>query len=567
MLVFFLVVHVLCAFILRADPDEYQMLGAAFATLRGEVLFVDVWDNHGPAITWLLAGLLSLFGTESAGVILPLRAVFLAFSLATLAVLYHLARTEVFKDRVTAWLAVAGCVVSVPIAAKAMELRGDSPMNLLWVLVILLWVRAWRTGSPWMWFASGLILGSCFFFSVKTLILGFTIGLMFLMWFWMERRVRVIPVLLFGLGCAIPFITMLVILHLQGSLDAFLVDFFGKNLGREGPSGFARGFTRMRRSGRVWAYVTLFVLGYGWMVFRRPSAPPILRILWPAVFFLIFQYVFLLPTSWLQSLLPAMPLIALFFAWTVQDFLRDGRHFGPRASAVALFTLLLIMWMDVARLPKRVKDGGFLPGDIRHHAQLLAAIPPSEPVFSGFPMPYLRDHPLRVKSLVAVLRNLVNKDRLDLRVVETLAERDVRFVMYDSRVWDSPPATIKFLETHYLPLRHKHLMAAGKAVPAGADGTASAEIAIAGDYHWKTMGGTLRLNGEVAPNPVPLPDGTHEFSWEGTVPLVLCIAPPEDWSLRTGDFQGFMFLEEWKRSAEATWPMDEHDSRLQPMTP
>jgi hypothetical protein len=313
----------------------------------------------------------------------------------------------------------------------------------------------------------------------------------------------------------------------------------------------------MRRSGRVWAYVTVFVLGYGWMVFRRPSAPPILRILWPAVFFLIFQFVFLLPTSWLQSLLPAMPLIALFFAWTVQDFLRDGRHFGPRASAVALFTLLLIMWMDVARLPRRVKDGGFLPGDIRHHAQLLAAIPSTEPVFSGFPMPYLRDHPLRVKSLVAVLRNLVNKGRLDLRVVETLAERDVRYVMYDSRVWDSPPETLDFIEAHYLPLRQRHLMAAGKVVPAGADGTATVQIVVAGNYAWQGGQGTLRVNGEVSQNPVPLADGVHNLAWEGTEPLVLCIAPPGDWNPRIAAFEGFTLREEWRPSAEAIWPAEE----------
>jgi 4-amino-4-deoxy-L-arabinose transferase-like glycosyltransferase len=524
LLVVFLIVHFLSAFVLRADPDEYQMLGAAFATLRGEALFVDVWDNHGPAITWMLAAMLRLFGSNAATVILPIRGFFAAISLLTLFLVYIIAHRHVFRSKVTALLAVAVCVTTVPIAAKGYEIRGDNPMNILWVLSLLLWLRAARANSLVHFFLAGLALGACFFFSVKTLMLGLAVGLLFFTWWIMERRVRLMPVVVFGLGCAIPFALMLLILWQQGQLDAFLHDYLGKNLSRD-PANLGDGFRRMRRSGKVWMVATFLSLVYGLRIYWKPANTKTLRLLWPFTAFLLFQYLFMLPTHYLQSMLPIMPLTAIFFAWMVQDFLRDGTTFGPRAAVVALFVVLAMLWTDVARIPRKVKDGGLLPPEIRHHAAMLEAIPRGALVLSGQPFPYLRDHPLRIKSFVSVLRRQIRRGELDPEIPQNLAEQDVPFVVLEHRVLQMPQETLDFIAAHYIPVEPAPLMAAGMVVPR--DQSTPVEIVVAGKYHWNVD--ALAINGELATNPVHLPDGTYTLTWEGDEDLTLCVLPPDHW--------------------------------------
>ncbi len=60
------------------------------------------------------------------------------------------------------------------------------------------------------------------------------------------------------------------------------------------------------------------------------------------------------------------------------------------------------------------------------------------------------------------------------------------------------------------------------------------DIRVAGRYYWSVAqgGGSLQIDGNPAPNPVELTDGTYSLRWEGEGDLILSVAPPAQWAAR-----------------------------------
>lgn len=525
------------------NADELQMLSAATGTLRGQQLYTDTWDNHGPAVTWLLAGLLYLFEGRDYGVLVPLRLVFLGFFALTCGV-FVLWIKALRGRRELAPMALLCLLCSPFLTEKIFELRGDSVMMILWVTVLWMWTWAVRRQSLWLHFGAGVVLGLAFWFSIKTLILGFSVGLMFAGLMIARRRLDPLPILAFGVGTLVGPITLWWRLSSDGLFDDFWRLYVSKSFDRERP-GIFDGFNSMYEFapvGTALLVLALVVTGFSLRHRRTIRLPLELRLLWPAGMFLIFQFLFLIPTHHLQTLLPAIFPVSILMAWVILEAIPPFFHrrrdrwwsalLGPKSRHLALGLLF------AGLMYKSIETSLTLQQYIHFGNELLRAIPPTARAADAHGHPLFRENPLWIKSMVKTLVDRIraeHPEHLPFDFAKELADNDVEYLVYSRRLGRLGEETREQLRQRYIPLGPLRLMAAGTAFQTEntGDNDRDLHVHVSGLYHWGIDAGieNLRIDGQYPPNPVRLEDGVYKLSWKGSGRVVFCVAPPEYWSL------------------------------------
>ncbi len=519
------------------DEDEFQSMSLGILIAQGKLLYVDVWDNHGPLFSWVLAGLYSLFPWESHWVMLWGRILIFLCLLGTLAVTYRLAREIIPQPIYFPEVACLSLLLSELTAVAAVEVRSDNPMNLLWVSALLLWFRGWNSQRVRDFFWSGLLLGCAFWCSLKALVLGAAVGAMFLAGMVLQRRFLWKPVLAVGLGSVIAPLALLFVLDVQGNLGAFWNSYLLQNADRVRESFFIAFFIVLYWApvGGSLLYFSLFYAAR--RVFRREAVPEKILLLLSCSGFLLFQYCFLLPTHHEQSTLPFVVTGALIQAWVlllliphldVQRYAFIRWLWPERPNLPALVLVLVLSTGALHQWPwvRSVQRIQWADG-------LLDRIAPGELVFDGIGLPLFRPHPTHYVSWVNALRARLREGSLDVDVPAELDRKDVRYIIRDFRVDSMGSAVDEFIGSHYRPLNYKLLWAAGKVVRQDADlKRQKVDIRVSGRYYWSVAegGGSLQIDGNPAPNPVELKDGPHSLRWEGEGDLILSVAPPAQWA-------------------------------------
>lgn len=526
------------------NADELQMLSAATAMRRGQQLYVDTWDNHGPAVTWLLAGLLDIFGTEDYSVLIPLRLTFLGFFAITCGV-FLLWMRALGGRREMAPMALLCLLCSPFLTEKIFELRGDSVMMVLWVTSLWMWTAAERRESLWLHAGAGLVLGFCFWFSIKTLILGFSVGLMFVGLMMARHRIVMAPVLAFGAGSLVGPLTLWWRLHVEGLFDAFWRLYVSKSFDRERP-GIFDGFNLMYEFapvGTALLILSLIITGFALRHRRSVGMPIQLRLLWPAGVFLIIQFLFLIPTHHLQTLLPAIFPVSALMAWvlieTLPPFFHRRRDRWWSALIGPYSRWLSVALLFVGLFYKSLEPSLTLNQYVHFGNELLKAIPPHARAADAHGHPLFRENPLWIKSLVKTLVDRIREGKkpeeggLDFDFAAELAKHDVEYLVYSRRLGRLGEDTREQLRQRYIPLYPHRLMAAGSAFQSENVGTneRTLHIHVSGTYHWGIDPGIadLRLDGQPPPNPVELKDGHYKLSWRGAGRVVFCVAEPDYW--------------------------------------
>lgn len=527
---------------LGLDNDEYQMLSVAFAVVDGEVLYRDVWDNHGPAITWLLAAAMRQVDLENPDYIKSFR--WAAFGLLVVCgalLALWLRQWQAGRWRFTL-LALLLLLLNPVYILKGLEIRADNLLTLVHLVTLCLWWLAWRRQQPWLWLLAGVAVGFGFMCSVKTLFLGAAFGCMFLLWGRRDGwRCIVLPMVLFGVGSTVGLAVMFAGLAQQGIVSEYLQLNFGENVDRARPQ-FWNGVDSMFAVSPTFAILHFGVLVYtGWQWYRRGIPFETALAFVPAVF-LTLSYCFLLPTHNWQSLLTAIVFSAPVAAWAITD---AGQLLGsarwprlpaiPMPAAVAPALLVLVLAIDLVM--REPEDG--LYWQLVTEYQLQQAVPPGVAVLSGTGSPIARPMPGKIKNFVILLLRRMEADPAFYDPVRVIEDNDVQYLLVDRRFVGLGEETRALVADHYVPLRQSMLLAAGKVLPAGAEGgTQDVSIRVAGNYHWRVVDGAdaeLYIYGERAPNPVRMEDGTHQLEWT-TGTLILSVASPEHW----GNWREFM---------------------------
>lgn len=519
------------AFLVSVDWDEWQILIAANAVAKGSTLYLDVWDNHGPLLTWVLAGLIKLFDPASHEFIYFARGGMFLCQLATLLLAFFLVMRFVPGPRLTAILSVFFIGASPVFALKGVEIRGDNPMVVVWMLALVLWFWAWTREKLLLYFLSGLAVGACFFFSIKTLFLGVAAGTMFLVDMAQKRRLEWKPLLAFGLGSATSVAVLAVLLLARGSFADFWVSYIGQNADRPRPDS-DDGYKSLKGASADWMNSVFAALVYTTIQSLRRKAPRSIAILAPCGIFLIIQYLFLIPTHHLQSVLVAIPVVSVLMAWSLLDLIRIlplGILKRPGLWRRGLFIAAILAsiyafiehtdWEDLGYLNDEIEYADFLQGIIGKEAYL----------FDGLGVPLFNPRPTEYYSFVHTVRERLESGELELDIASTLDEKDVPYLLVDERVVDLPSAVREFATEHYLPMRWPPLWAAGKLLvhPEGS----TFNIRIPGTYYYSADEGevVLRIDGKTAANPVRLEEGVHTAEWKGGAAVGLCVLEPGVW--------------------------------------
>ncbi|MEM0927263.1 MAG: glycosyltransferase family 39 protein [Planctomycetota bacterium] len=149
------------AFMQPLDSDSTKLITAAWHLASGERLYVDIWDNHGPLPMALLAVVFkaALGSFDSYGWLYVLRAVAFAMMIGGAWVTARLAR-EVLPEERWAPLFAAGLFLSSSIIGiKGIEIRSDTPLNLIWIASLWLWFCARRRDGALDWVLAGSMIG------------------------------------------------------------------------------------------------------------------------------------------------------------------------------------------------------------------------------------------------------------------------------------------------------------------------------------------------------------------------------------------------------------------------
>jgi hypothetical protein len=452
-------------FVLRhgVDSDEPQHLHVIYGWLKGEIPYLDRFDNHTPLFAWFFMPLAGLLG-ETPDVVLWARIAEIPLSFGVLGLLYLLVSR--LHGRTVALWTVALTLALADWALKSVEFRPDVLWTVLFFLALLILTKdggaiGWRG-----YLLAGLVLGAAFAASIKTSFLVCGLGLGWATaWavspamraYFTPARIASSAVAAVAGFLVVPacFIGWFAV---KGALPAMTFALLEVN--QPEPAGW-----RM-----VWFFAGAPVAAILGARFARAGWLP------AAVFLSAAFYALLVagfsPSLKKQTYLPAYPLLVMagVAAWERQ-----------RPCGVALPAGLC-----VALTAHQILEGAPWRDGMRDQRELLQETlkltAPDDFLFDLKGETVFRRRPVHLAYVLATTRG-IESGRLEDEDPQRLSETGTAVVVADGTGF-SPPMR-KFMKDHYLPVGAGRLRVAGRVLkPSWENGiwVERANVAVAGEY-------------------------------------------------------------------------------------
>ena len=473
------------AFFREANVDEFQSLVNAFDVWRGQRLYIEFFDNHGPLMTWLAAPLFG-FWPDDHNMLYAVRLTMLITLSATSLAAFQVYRNWMFQTPHTTsimstpstsstnsylpWLAVLLFLASPPMVAKGIEIRPDNFANLLWVASCYALTRAFYSRRKIWYVIAGLLLGGITGFTLKIATLLLVLACIWVARIVRERTIRepIAGGFLAAAGFALPSAIIVTILVVSGSFEGFLNCYLRSNLTRSFTGPWAE-LRRLSTTYAAWFVTSLIALIWtAWRMVRR-------RATWPETFaffaaaILLFQYLFLMPTKYVQSLLtcqmPQAFLNALLLSSTFRHFnlfLASVKNKTVASSAIPKAMLLIPLsaciygaaWLFPLFTPKSDNDTT-LHEQIAMANKIAAAVRPHDKVFDPDGLTFLRPKPGPFHVFVSFLIDLHRDGLIDLNIPAMLAHENVNVVVVGRRLPRMGKSVMHPIRTDYLLTQNK----------------------------------------------------------------------------------------------------------------
>lgn len=509
------------SFNLKFDRDEWQTMVAAADMANGALLYRDVWDNHGPLLTVLLSWILPLLNTADQAILMTSgRLVTFAIFLPTLWFTHRLARYSGLNTG-PSLIAVIVLLSSQTLFEHGLEIRADVPLLLLWTLCLTLLFHGLLHQRRSSFFLAGIALGLGFFCSLKSLLLGLACGAAIFCEMFRSRRLYISWLMVFGAGAAISTALLILSLHLQGNLDAFLASYIGQNVDRI-PEAWYIGLQKAWDGEELFLLLLTIALVASWLR-RRDQDMPAPVLIHAVICLLLFVLYLRLPTHHAQSLLPLLPSAAIVISWWIGS-LPARINFLNTSFSSALTCLILVLISSI--------DHGWFkkaPYNDLQTARIRQEVLPGDAfLFDGIGIPLFQPRPFIYKSYVHTICDRIRHGTLELNIPEGLADKDVPYIGLDPRIISMGAEVESFIKMNYIPLRQGSLLAAGK-VFSPLDSMATWNVDIAGHYFivHDAPDSPVYIDGREVKDQVYLSDGNHTIKWTGTSLITLTLAPPE----------------------------------------
>lgn len=431
-----------------ADPDEFQTLVNAFDSARGLQLYTDFWDNHGPLTAWLFEPWF-LFNPGSHAVMFGLRAAMWLITIIIAALLYKIATVVTNDNRTVSTGGVLFLLASPPFLFKALEIRGDNIANALVVLAVLLTIVGVRTCRTWLFMVAGISLGLLALTTLKVLMF---VGVYFLLVTPLYITTRKWPSprqcsALFAGGivpivCAAPFV----------NIEAFYYCVVKANVAREYSDTSANQIVNVAKKAPVW-----FTLAFGSLLFScyqaiRLRAAAIEVGSAAAILLILVQFIFMLPTKNMQSLLPLFLPLSLIAGLNLSRLCKRLPAHGPGAGALlvtaaCVFLALIRDQADYCNFSNKE-----LPRQVSFADKVLSTTQAEDRIFDPTGIVFLKPKPGHFHVLVSFVRDYHNCGRIDLEIIRQLAASEVNSAVISDRALDLRPSDLAYLHRNYTPV-------------------------------------------------------------------------------------------------------------------
>jgi 4-amino-4-deoxy-L-arabinose transferase-like glycosyltransferase len=212
-----LAIRVPLLFVRYFDQDEFEFFHAAWNMSHGLLIYNDFFENHPPAIHYLLQIPIWITG-DTFTTLFFARIIMLLFVGAIVWLTYLLARR--FSSRLTAAIAVLMLCTMVLFLEKTLEIRPDVPLTFCWVASLWFVMRGFD-GKMAHFTYSGALLAIGLIFSPKIVFACLAISLTLCFLVWARPNLHWRCLLNFHLGLLITGLAFLLSLFLGGNLAEF----------------------------------------------------------------------------------------------------------------------------------------------------------------------------------------------------------------------------------------------------------------------------------------------------------------------------------------------------------
>lgn len=438
----------------RVNLDETEHLHVAWGWVHGLLPYRDIFDNHAPLFSLLMAPLIGALG-ERPDIVLFARCAMLPLVALTLAMTWLVGR-RLFSPSVALW-AVAITAVAPEFLRASVEYRTDQLWAASWMatLAVMLTGRMTCTRS----FATGLLLGLTFAVSLKTPLLfvplvgagvavaaivsrrGAGLGAR-----WLATRAAVA-------ATGMVLVPGLVMIYFSGRgvWEPFLYNTMGHNV--------VPGMGLWHKA----PYRVLLIPAaapFMWTIARRivDGASDLGTGVRRAVLFLTAAgYIVALEGCWplitREDVLPFAPMVALVATpWLLRFFaprMRDGRPLAPLARGLsylpALVVMLEMMWVLAAEPVWR--DG--VEPEVAFLREVLRLTRTGEPVMDLRGEAVFRLRPFYY-ALETVTLNRIKMGLMRDDIAERLVATRTPAAILDN--YELPERSRRFLNANYLPV-------------------------------------------------------------------------------------------------------------------
>jgi Dolichyl-phosphate-mannose-protein mannosyltransferase len=523
LVVFFL--RVMFAANYRIDSDETQHLHVVWAWTNGMIPYRDYFDNHSPLFHFLFAPLFALFGVRP-DIVVPMRLAMIPLAGSCVFFVGKIAST-VFSPRVGLWAAIFTAVCPRFFFVSA-EFRPDDLWVLVWLVTIFVAVGGRLTLCRS--FIVGLLLGTSFCVSMKTVLMAVSMGLatflVLILQVLAERRVlwilllRTLALMLVG-ALVLPALLVLYFASC-GALTQMYYCLITHNIPPVPPPPNIYLLHALR-----WLGLLIVPLAVAVFIYRRNgNDPDKKRVVW--IFLVTFLYYISLKSFWpiltSEDYLPSDPLFMALLAHAT--FNLPGawlNHFGKLALGTAL-ALTGLCWIVASESPFRNRTADKI-GMVANVLRLTSS--------SDYVMDAKGETIYRRRPFYYVLEGLTGMRIKAGLIKDVIPERLIATRTPVATIQRMPSGAAAFIRANYIPIAFrlsvlgKMLQQVGEFFPF--------DIVIPSEYAIVTEFGKFAgtLNGESFAGPRHLVPGHYEVrraSGSGRLAVILSTAVEKGYS-------------------------------------
>jgi hypothetical protein len=448
------------------NEDEIEHLHVGFMIKAGLTPYTDFFEHHLPMFHYCLSCIFPLF-ENILTFLFFVRWLMLIFVICIFYLTFLIA-TDIFSKE-TGWLALMFLSCHVMFFEKSVEIRPDVPQTFLWLLSLFFFLKALDNGKISYTSISGLLIGTAFIFTQKTIYVLAPVCTAQVLWiaidFIKKRSLDKIKSFTIYLSSfSIPLLCMFVYFIFKGAFKEFFDwNFVQASLwGRETyPWDYMT--ATMRQNSPFW------ILGLGFMLYcltKKHSLEKIFPKIMVLSLSIIFLLIAMLWTSgpYRQTYMPILPLVAIFAGETFNKALKFKTENNTENLFILLFFIFLILAFSIPPIVEIADQNSTSNQEQIARINFVNKITkPTDVVFDGWGYGIKRLPAFYYHMLTVGVVNMMGEDKRTKGIIEGIKKSNTKVMLYDYRIKDYlPESTQNFLKANFVPTGFLDIWIAGK---------------------------------------------------------------------------------------------------------